>query len=198
MKRIAPPSKNEAGFSLLELMVTVLIMAILAGIFSQTLPFVKALFRDHRRTIELANLQRVIEIYKADTGAFPATLQDPNVPGVYLSFFSEDDAFKAQYNPAQVSSNYVPAVSPTYYEKLPPDPLPGESTDPNCVALGGYKRTLAYFSSGDHYKLVYHCASEHRTIRPDDDFADPGRCLGDTCWAWAASDNIILTTSYGW
>jgi prepilin-type N-terminal cleavage/methylation domain-containing protein len=190
---------NQAGFSLFELMVAIVIIGILGAMVAQTLPFVRELVRDRNRQHELMSLSRVIEIYKADTGAYPATLQNPNIAGIYYSFFSENDAFAALYSPVQVTSDYVPAVAPTYYEKLPPDPKPGESTDPNCLALGGYKRTIAYFSNGSHYKLVYHCANEHRSIRPDDDFADPGRCLGDTCWAWAASDNMNLTTfTLGW
>lgn len=192
MKKRLLPLRRRDGFTLMELMITLFIMAVLASLVTQGLPFLKEKTRDRTRIYELSNLKRVIELYKSDNNAYPASLSGL----AYNNFFTTNDAFAAGYSPAQITPNYVPGVVPTYYEALPVDPLPGASADPTCQALG-YQKNIAYFSNGDHYKLVYNCASE-RGIVPSDSFADPARCLMGYCWAWAVSDDWDYSTTQGW
>lgn len=183
------------GFTLLEMMIVLAALGIMVVILSQTLPFMQEKARDRRRISELSTLRNVIELFHTDTGSYPSS---PAGMGAYYSLFSNNDGFAALYSPNQITSAYVPGIVPTYYDALPDDPLPGPSTNAGCDALG-YRRNWAYFSNGEHYKLVVNCAVEAVTIKPDDPLADPGRCLLDSCWAWAISDNMDYATyTLGW
>jgi len=185
------------GFTLLELMVVVAVVGILAFIFSQTLPYILGRVRDARRINALTEMQRVIELYKADTGAYPTSGPGTTVVAVYQDDFSNFASGLAG-SPLQVNSSYIPGISPTYYDILPLDPLPGTSTDQSGGCAGTYFRNYVYLSDGTHYKLIFNCADE-AGIDSNDQYADPA-CLPGACWAWAVSDNPEATSGagYGW
>ena len=60
---------------------------------------------------------------------------------------------------------YVPGMVPNYFDTLPVDPNPGASVIPGCTALN-WDKNIAYFSNGDHYKIIYNCASETYNYDP--------------------------------
>jgi type II secretory pathway pseudopilin PulG len=175
----------------METMVVLAIIAILASLLTQALPFLREKTRDGRRIYELDNLRRQIELYKNENGAYPATASGAG----YYSFFTNPDAFSGTYSPAQITSTgYVPALVPNYFDSLPVDPNPGDSVIPACAALS-WGKNIAYFSNGDHYKIIYNCASETYDYDPNSLYYDPAR----PTWAWAASDDINYTTyTLGW
>lgn len=181
--------KNQGGWTLLETMTVVFIIAVLASLVTQSLPFIQGKVRDKRREAELSTLRRVIEIYKQDTGAYPV--------GATATLLTNNDALTSWpgYPSTSISAtDYVPNIVPTYYAKLPVDPLPGASTIPACQALG-YDKTIAYSSNGEHYKLVWNCASETNDYSPNSYFFDPIRPTS----AWALSDDMDYTTfTLGW
>jgi prepilin-type N-terminal cleavage/methylation domain-containing protein len=182
--------KNRNGFTLLESMVAFAIMAIVAAILTQGLPFLKEKTRDHRRMYELDNLRHQIELYKNENGVYPSALSG----AVYYNFFSNSDAYSGGYSTTQVTpTGYVPGLVPNYFDALPQDPLPGSSVISGCQALG-WDKNIAYFSDGDHYKLEYNCASETDDYDPDSPYYDP---IHPT-WAWAASDDMAYAISKGW
>lgn len=179
---------NRRGWTLIEILVSLAIIAVIAGIVTQALPFVQGKVRDKRRLAELANLQRVIEIYKQDTGSYPV--------GTATTLLSDADNLSGWpgYGSNLVTTIYVPNIVPTYFQELPKEPAPGASSIVGCQALG-YNRTIAYSSNGEHYKLVYNCASETDDYPVDGRFFDPIR--PDS--AWSASDNMDHTTfTLGW
>lgn len=182
---------GQAGFTLIETMVVVVIMSFVALLATQALPFLKEKTRDKRRIYELSILQRQIELYRNENGAYPKALSGATP----INFFTTSDSFAAAYSPLQVSAtDYVPGLTPNYMSQLPADPLPGDSSISGCLALG-YKRNIAYFSDGENYKLVYHCASETEDYSSDSMFYDPGR----PTYAWAASNDMQYTTfTKGW
>jgi|GEM_PF-1582644 len=183
--------KNKNGFTLIESMVVMCIIGVLSAVLTQALPFLREKTRDDRRIFELDMLRRQIELYKNETGAYPATL----VGAAYATFFTQADAFSATYSPAQITeTNYVPGLVPNYFAQLPKDPNPGSSVIAGCAALG-WAKNIAYFSNGDHYKLIYNCASETFNYDPQSIYYDPAR----PTWAWASSDDINYTTfTLGW
>lgn len=182
--------RNQKGFTLLESMVVLAIILVLSTIVAQGIPFLREKTRDARRQFELDNLRRQIELYKNETGAYPATLTG----GVYQNFFTYSDTFAGAYTPNQITDTaYVPGLVPNYFASLPIDPFPGDSAVPACQALGMGKN-IAYFSNGDHYKLVYNCASETGDYDPASIYYDPIR----PTWAWSASDDENYAISQGW
>ena len=106
MSTISPITAPKKGFTLIEILVTFVIMSILLviGVFSYNVYLMKG--RDQRRKADLAYVQEGIEQYKANdiNGSYPST-------GNYAGLCS---------------------LAPAYIAKLPWDPL---STDP-CASGG--------------------------------------------------------------
>lgn len=183
-----PIRQQERGWTLIETLVVIAIVAMLASLVTQALPFIQGKVRDKRRLGDLTNLQRVIEIYKQDTGSYPV--------GTATTLLTEADGLVSWpgYSTYLVTTDYVPNIVPTYFAKLPVDPFPGMSSISGCQALS-YNRNIAYSSNGDHYKLVFNCSSETNDYPLDSRFYDPIR--PDS--AWAASDDMDYTTFVlGW
>jgi len=67
----SPTRKQAAGFSLIELLVVVAIIAILAGLILQTAGFVQNKAARSRAEAEVAALSAALESYKADYGDYP-------------------------------------------------------------------------------------------------------------------------------
>src|SRR5262249_38754260 len=113
-----PMTLGRRGYTLLEMMVVMTILATLVLILSQALPFLKQRSRDTARIAAIANLRRVIELYRQDNGFYPGGYGAPTVN------FTENDAFATAYGGAGITSTYIPNVVPTYYDALPADPFP--------------------------------------------------------------------------
>ena len=97
---------GQRGYTLVELMTTVFILATLYLMFSYAWPYMQEKARDRRRQFELSTLQRQIELYKQENGAYP---NQPDGAGSFFSFFLVDDAFAAGYAPKQIT---VPSLVP--------------------------------------------------------------------------------------
>ena len=111
-----------------------------------------------------------------------------------MTYSTENDAFISTWSPGTTSRDYVPGLQPTYFVQMPQEMQSGPSAIAGCSALG-YRPALVYASNGEHYKLIYHCASETASYPTDVSYYDPAR----PNWAWAVSDNMDYTTFVlGW
>lgn len=108
---------NKNGFSLIELLITVSIIAILSaialGIYTASLKQ----GRDSKRQSDLRAIQSALEQYNSDMGFYPT---QNTVDPVGL------DALLAQLNPPAFTSSTgnptPPSISKTYLNSLPKDP----------------------------------------------------------------------------
>jgi len=66
------PSRRCGGFTLIELMVVIVIIAILAGIVIGTAGYAQRKAANNRAKAEIAAMEAALEAYKLDTGAYPA------------------------------------------------------------------------------------------------------------------------------
>ena len=70
----APATRHFAGFTLIELMVVVTIIAILAGLALSSMGYVNRKGAESRARSEVAALSAAIEAFKLDRGSYPPTV----------------------------------------------------------------------------------------------------------------------------
>lgn len=158
-------NKNSTGFTLIELLIVIGVVGVLAAVLITVLnplnQFKKA--RDAQRRNDLKQLQQALENYYTDHGSYPVTSGANSYyssePGDYLGG-GLDGGQHAQSDPV---SGYIPGLAPDYITKLPRDPQGGNTTTPQCVALGlpGLKRAYTYKSNGQEYLLMSRCGPEY-------------------------------------
>ena len=68
--------EGRAGFTLIEIMIVVVILAILAATVVPRLSGRTEEARHKRAEVDLANLESAIDLYELDTGRFPTQLAD--------------------------------------------------------------------------------------------------------------------------
>lgn len=170
---------NQTGFTLVELMISVAIVAILAGIGISTYSNAQAVARDAQRRETLNNLATALETFKTATGAYPIT-----PPSAWYGSDPAETRFPNN------NGNWIPGLAPDYIKQLPKDPKGGLSTFTACGPPGSYLREYLYRSEdGKGYKLLSHCGPERAKMSDPTDplYAAPWRdayswqvCQGDT------------------
>lgn len=79
--------KNKKGFTLVELMITVGIIAILSGVLLQVLnpQLLRSKTRDKQRISDLKRIQSALELYYADNREYPVSSSWSSPPAATLS-----------------------------------------------------------------------------------------------------------------
>jgi len=101
--------KNKNGFTLIEILVTMTIVAILMGISLVSLQGARKVARDGKRKADLEQIRSALEIYRSDCHAYPANTgllegADCDISGtteVYLEVVPEDpipDSYNYYYS----------------------------------------------------------------------------------------------------
>ncbi len=148
--------KFKNGFTLVELMVTVSIIAILSAIIYASFDQARAQARDKARMSSLKEVQLALEVYKAQNGSYPVagcSAADFAGPGPGTSGFTQ-------------CTNYIVGLVPDFIDKLPTDPR--FENDSN--------RGFYYQSDGNSYKFMSYDAVETQTVAAyGEEFA---RCPG--------------------
>jgi prepilin-type N-terminal cleavage/methylation domain-containing protein len=125
--------KRQAGFTIIEMLIVVTILAMLAGILIPVLGDAAKSARDSRRATDLKSVQSALEAYKRANGVYPTT------NGNWQGDSTADGGMGYDAN------GYIPGLVPTFAPTLPKDP---DSRYPD--ATNGY----AYRSDGVDYKFV--------------------------------------------
>lgn len=123
--------KFTAGFTLLELMVVVSVVAILAAVITANLMEAKAKARDTERQANIRELKSAIELYKNKYGEYPSpcetidgengisTSAKANWAGQIGSIYACDDG----------SNNYIVDLAPEFIQTLPVDKKVNNNTN---------------------------------------------------------------------
>lgn len=159
------PQVKHKGFTLVELLIVVSIMAILAAIILSTLQAGRARARDTTRYESLVQLRNALNRYYSDFGSYPAT------PNQWYSSEPGDANFSNN------GGNWIPGlVSAGMIGGLPRDPQGGLSANAACAAaVPAYTRAYVYKSDGTEYKLISLCALEGPLLTNTNPFYDSVR-----------------------
>jgi prepilin-type N-terminal cleavage/methylation domain-containing protein len=110
--------KQHLGFTIVELLIVIVVIGILAAITIVAYNGIQTRTRDNVRISDLKNLQKIVELYKAENGSYPLpTNGSLQWTGNCVTFGSV--------------TNYISGVSSIVNSKLPLDPK-WKNTDDKC------------------------------------------------------------------
>ena len=145
---------NLRGFTLVELMVAITIIAILTAVLSANFSDARAQSRDKARMTSLKELQLAVELYKAQNDSYPTA-----GCGVSDSDFAGESC-----------GEYISGLVPDFIPELPNDPSGAEEG-----------KGFQYRSNGNSYKILVNETVELDTVTEGDEYArcpSAGSCLG--------------------
>ena len=131
----SPTTQKNAGFSMMELIIVLMILVTITGIALPRFGSATERADDTRRIADLNSVQKALEIYHGEHGAYPK-----------VSGWS-GDATKYGGHGYTATDPYIPGLVPKYIEMLP--------RDPNKSFPDGHSGYL-YKSDGKNYKFIAH------------------------------------------
>ena len=114
---------NKNGFTLVETLVVITIVAILISIVTFNFQEARKKSRDKIRQADLQSLQLAIELYKSQNGRYPAMGCGPSGPGGHAWAGIGGGWNSSNGWGGYRCSNYILGLTPTYIAALPLDPL---------------------------------------------------------------------------
>jgi prepilin-type N-terminal cleavage/methylation domain-containing protein len=152
-------SRTYHGFTLVEILVVVSIIAILSGVLLVNFSDSSAASRDAKRQADLRNLQNAIELYKNKHGRYPAGCNGPDnwsgqVDSNFACPFSANDYIRG--HAAGIS------FAPEFIRVLPIDPRPVSGDQGYVYTVNG---------DGSVYKLMAMNVVESETVNYRHEFA---------------------------
>lgn len=124
-----PLKKRQAGFTIIEMLIVVTILAMLAGVLVPVLQEGQQTARDSRRMQDLRTVQSALADYLRAEGTYPDT----------------SDAWQNDIDAGYGAAGYIPGLVPNYLSALPRDPDGQYPTD---------TAHYMYRSDGVDYKFV--------------------------------------------
>lgn len=175
---------HQQGFTLIELMITISVIAMISAVIFTTLATVRGKARDSKRKADMAQLQKALELYYNTNNAYPSTGGGP-LNGDPQTFRGLSASGQLNCSPACTSSGangWIPNLSPTFLAQLPTDPLA------NNTGWSGY----SYASNGINYKLVDAVIGPESFPAVGQPYYDPAR----PTTAWMVTNNRNATAAW--
>lgn len=151
-------SKYKAGFTIVELLIVIVVIAILAAISIVAYSGIQQRGRDSQRKSDIATIVKSLEMYYIDNGKYP--------PGSCTSGASCTIGSSWSTTADDSWPNLATHLVPKYISSLPADPVSKPGASP-LLSTGNYN--YAYFSdrngtycgpAGQTYILVYNMEGE--------------------------------------
>ena len=162
-------SNQGAGFTLLEIMVTVSIVAILTTVVVASFGTAREQARDAQRQTDLRTVEAALALYKNKYGMYPAGCRDVPTTDINVPQFSGQVG--SAYACPSGSEQYIVGLAPEFIPKLPVDPR----LNPDSTIASGYVYMVN--SERSVYKFMALNTVETKTVAIDDEFS---RC--DSSW----------------
>lgn len=173
-----PFKQNKKGFTLVELLVTVALIAILSTIGFVAYASAQKQARIAKRSQDLKAIQTALELYRSTNGVYPSNVTATSCnTNTVLNWNSECSGW-LQKSADQV----IPCLVPTYMPVFPSDPSMDKANNNNCYL---------YMSDGLDYKLLDYRVADMTSaeIQNQKNLVDPARDNGSSaCLVDGASD----------
>ena len=168
--------EKKLGFTLIEILVVLSIIALLSSVALFSTLKARGAARDDIRVADLKRMQIAIELYKSETGVYPASCNAGTWGG----------NVKGSLKCSNGSTEYIVGlVSGGYISSLPKDSL---ANTYGATSNQGY----VYVSDGINYKLLANNTVEVKKITSyNNQFARCNAATGST-----ACPNTVLSTTY--
>ncbi len=158
-------TQKHKGFTMIEVVVAVAIIALLASVVILSIQEIKKKSRDAQRYSDMSNIELALRLYKDSNGEYPTTNNEQRS----VCTNGTDPTARDITGP----NGYIPNLAPTYLPVLPVDPS-------NCNDSGSVHGYF-YRSNGTDYKFAIDFAAEKGSeCEPGKKFDDPypGRDAG--------------------
>lgn len=103
--------KAQQGFTIIELLIVIAIIAILAGLVLNNFQGAQAKARDTHRVTDINNLHSKLEEYNNDNGSYPQTFTAATFPGIDDSTLVDPDGANIVINAAVADEAAADAVA---------------------------------------------------------------------------------------
>lgn len=169
------PLRRKAGFTLIEILVVMAIIAILASMVIGALGFVKEKQKREQAKIQIALLSKAMDEYKLDMGKFPGLADSTPANGegmteeLYQALFYE--GYQYSENPSSASGGVAKATK-VYVSDLDPT-----TTNQKWVqSVGGTNRLVPPTSKiKDPWGNEYRYRKGENAVNPDFDLWSTGK-----------------------
>jgi len=103
--------KAEKGFTIIELLIVIAIIAILAGLVLNNFQGAQAKARDTQRITDINNVHSKLEEYYNENGSYPQTFTAATFPGIDASSLTDADGADIVINAAVADETAADAVA---------------------------------------------------------------------------------------
>jgi type II secretion system protein G len=172
------PNQTRAGFTIVELLIVIVVIAILAAITVVAYNGIQQRAKDSQRKSDIAAITKALELYYIDNGRYPAGSGSTTINASWST--TADASWQ----------NLATALAP-YSAKLPTDPI----STPSAAVTSGTGYNYAYYANnstfcgaavGKMYILVYRLEGAPR----EDTFK--GDCPSNVLWYGSSSNYRVV------
>lgn len=149
---------QELGFTLIEIIVVIAIIAVLSVIVSGNLMQYMAKARDAKRISDFRQIQIALGAFYEQTGKYPKSPGHATWSGHWANF---SQCLETGVNCGFTISNYVPVIS-----KVPQDPL-RKTTDPYANDYTYWPGYPTGCSDGQKYRLAASLETDNAVLQGD-------------------------------
>jgi len=103
--------KAQRGFTIIELLIVIAIIAILAGLVLNNFQGAQAKARDTQRVTDINNVHSKLEEYYNENGAYPSTIVAADLPGIDAESLNDPDGTAIVANAAVADAAAANAVA---------------------------------------------------------------------------------------
>lgn len=103
--------KAQSGFTIIELLIVIAIIAILAGLVLNNFQGAQAKARDTQRVTDVNNMHSKLEEYYNENGAYPSTIVAADLPGIDAESLNDPDGTAVVANAAVADATAANAVA---------------------------------------------------------------------------------------